>query len=225
MNKHFTRAALCLAVVASLLAAGCNDNDAATQAPPSAEQTRLAAMIDALVSTNTPPEDGGLGLSDLVTEPPGWSREEDARVWQAFAEIVNAGPAIVPYLIENLDRTEFSTCISTSVPYCPLSVGRVCCMALEEMYDPIGMFYKSRDNGRGEHIMGTSFFDALPDKQAARDWWEQNSHKTVQQVQRDIYQWHVDREMQFGFEDDEQKARVLETIKRRYQESQQPRQE
>ena len=105
MNKHFTRAALCLAVVASLLAAGCNDNDAATQAPPSAEQTRLAAMIDALVSTNTPPEDGGLGLSDLVTEPPGWSREEDARVWQAFAEIVNAGPAIVPYLIENLDRT------------------------------------------------------------------------------------------------------------------------
>jgi len=222
MNKHFTGIAFCFAVVASLLAAGCNDDDIGTEPRAAAEQSDLAAMVEALVSANQPPP---IDSGPWPTESETWSREEDHRVRQAYDAIIAAGPAIIPYLIEAWDRTEYSTYDSGSLGggYYKLSVGDRCRSALNYICDPIGAAPKvgPRQNSEGQGIHEVWFFDALPDKQAARDWWEQNSRKTARQLRRELYQWHVDREIQFGFTDDEQKAQVLAEIERRYQQSQQ----
>lgn len=168
--------------------------------------------VDALVSSNSPT------TGDWTEKlPAAWSDEENARVWTAYRKLVARGKDAVPLLLDNVDRKEFSTCISSAVPYSPQSVGNICQMALNNMFDPIGMMYKSRRNAKGEHLMGTSFFSQLCiSKSDAKTWWEKHRHKSMPEIRELVKAWHIQRETSFGFIDDEQKKMVLTGIEERF---------
>ena len=170
------------------------------------------SLVDALASSN--PATKGKWGEKL---PPSWSEAENKRVWKAYREIVAKGKSIVPILIENLDRKEFSTCMSTSVEYSPFSVGHMCKMAIAEMFDPIRGMYKSRENGEGKILMGASYFSTefYPTTKASI-WWSKHQNKTPEKIRRMIYDWYINRERTFGFKDDKQKKWIIDEINNRF---------
>ncbi|MGD9126721.1 MAG: hypothetical protein PVH19_05015 [Planctomycetia bacterium] len=179
------------------------------QQPPTPPSS---AVVDALVSSN--PQTTGEWTETL---PDTWSREEDQRVWTAYDALVEQGKKAVPLLIANLDRKEFSSCIPTSVPYSPQSVGDMCEMAMSDIFDPIGTMYKARENAKGKTLMGYSYFDlAFHSKAQAEKWWKESKHKSVEEIQKMIRDWNVERETSFGFKDKKQKKSILDDIEQRY---------
>ena len=170
------------------------------------------ADIDALVSSNPPTT--GEWLEQL---PAAWSPDENGRVWAGYEALVSRGKDAVPVLIANLDRKEYSSSISTAVPYAPLSVGAICRMAVSEMFDPIGVMYKSRTNAKGETLMGYSYFDvAFATRPQAEKWWKENQRKSLEQIREMIRDWHIEREITFGFHDDEERKSILDQIDQRF---------
>ena len=167
-------------------------------------------IVGHLVSSNPP-------IRYVFDLPAGWSRQEDRRVWRAYEHIVREGRSIVPVLIANLDRPEFSTYVVLSVPYAPRTVGDMCHRALMDILDPICLCYKAREDKNGDWQYGEGFFDAFGSHPATvRRWWEANKAMSTTKIGADIRKWYVDRETRFGFKDNAQEARVLGDIETRW---------
>ena len=176
--------------------------------------------VDALVSSNPNPHQWKRG------EPPAdWSKEEDERVMSAHRALVARGKDAIPELIANLSRKEFSTTAAND-PYSsapvnyPLSVGEMCELALTEMLDFVGPRYKTRENDKGETIMGCMYFSTIcPSQSAARQWWEKNRDKSLDEIREMIRDWYIERETTCGFQDEKQKESILGLIQRKFSRS------
>lgn len=171
--------------------------------------------IDGLVSSNL--STTGEHSEEL---PETWSDNENERVWNVYNSIVAQGKIAIPLLIENLNRKEFSTYIDSSVPYAPVSVGYMCKMAISEMFGSIGFGYKSRNNTKGETLMGHSYFTVIFDTQLhANQWWKKNQNKSLTEIRILIRDWHIERETQFGFNNVEEKNHILKLIDLSFQQA------
>lgn len=78
-------------------------------------------LIDQLVTTN--PRTTG---DWAEKQPIGWDVDEEARGLRIWRRLEEDPRRHMPALIANVERREFSTAISTAVPYSPVSVGSLC---------------------------------------------------------------------------------------------------
>ncbi len=167
-------------------------------------------LVNQLVTSN--PKTSGEWTEEL---PKNWSVKEQERVDEVYCRIVATGKPIVPELIMNINRNEFSMPVSTSVPYSPFTVGDVCMMALSNIYDNVGVRYKSRRVG-DRTLMGMSYFSSIG-RDGLAQWWTKVKDKEVSVVQLDIKNWYVEREKQFGFTDKDEEERILNGIEGRFE--------
>lgn len=193
-------------IIILLLVCGCDD--------PKAEKSNVpdADCIEALVSSN--PRTTGEWEEKL---PDSWSGEENARVWAAYDKLVAHGREAIPLLIANLERKEYSASETRTFYYRPFSVGDMCRMAVAEMFDPTDrwVIYKIRENAEGEtQINNHYFWETLSTRSDGEKWWEQNRHKTTDEIREMIRNWYLNRETAFGFKDEKQKKSILDAINR-----------
>jgi len=79
--------------------------------------------------------------------------------------------------------------------------------------------YKVRNNEKGETLGGRSYFGVhFYPKESASKWWDKHRNKTTKEITNMIKTWYIKREMDFGFEDEEQKSSILGGIERRFSE-------
>ena len=186
-----------------------------------AEEPTDQALVDQLVSSN--PTTTGVILEHL---PQNWSVEEDDRVWKIFQKIKDRGSEIIPALIKNFDRKEFSTTISGATPYWPASIGHMCQKVIEDIFDPVHRLYKVRERGNGKVQAGQTYFSwYLTDKNMALQWWESHKTKTRIEIQTEIRDWHIQRERKFGFDSKEDEERILKLIDTRFRRAMEPKHE
>lgn len=171
-------------------------------------------------------EDEGQEKSIWRVWQPGWARwwrdAEDARdesIRAARAALVAQSRAAIPVLLENLDRGEFSCWYAGGGNYCtPLLVGDRCQDVLSDIYDPIGPIYRAhRETASGGFLHPRGYFDFRAglcgdDRCRPSEWWERNRHRTDAEIREMVRQWHIARETAFGFENEEERKRILGAI-------------
>ena len=170
-------------------------------------------------------EDEGQEKSIWRVWQPGWARwwrdAEDARdesIRAARAALVAQSRAAIPVLLENLDREDISGWYRVSAFHViPISVGLRCEGVLETRYDLGGCFYWSRKNAAGDVLLPRDYFDFRAglcgdDRCRPSEWWERNRHRTDAEIREMIRQWYIARETAFGFENEDERKRILGAI-------------
>ena len=167
-------------------------------------------LINAMVSKN--PATKGKWNEKL---PASWSENEDNRVHAVFQKILVNCRTYMEALAKNSNRSEFSTTISTSVPYSPCSVGQMCEMAIEGHFDFIGIRYKSRQVGE-KSFMCDTYFGRMKSSDLSQ-WWFANKSKTDDDIRMIIKKWYIQHENENGFENDRDRKEILSEIESRYE--------
>lgn len=140
-------------------------------------------LIDQLVTTN--PRTRG----NWEEKPPvGWNADEDARAWRIWQKLKKDPRRHMTALIANVERREFSTAISTAVPYAPFSVGDLCGWIIE------GHFYRhayqaglARPKGKDNH----PHYFGLMRRATLLRWWEEHHHLSDEEIGVLIREWHL----------------------------------
>lgn len=139
-------------------------------------------LIDQLVTTN--PRTTG---DWAEKQPIGWDADEEARVLRVWRRLREDPRRHMASLITNVERDEFSTTISTAVPYAPLGVGEICRWIIE------GHFYRhayqaglAKPKGKDNR---PHYFGVMGRATLLR-WWEEHHHLSDEEIGVLIKEWH-----------------------------------
>ena len=165
---------ICLTVLGIFILLATNDR---LTGPTSQE------LIDQLVTTN--PRSTG---DWAEKRPRNWSDAEDERVHRVIARL-NADPRRhMDALIANIDRREFATTMSTSVPFSPITVGMICREVIEyHFYRHCPREVIEKPATKDNQI---NYFDTLTlNHQRLARWWIENRGKSDLEIGRMIADW------------------------------------
>ena len=140
-------------------------------------------LIDQLVTTN--PRTTG---DWAEKQPIAWDSDEEARVLRVWRRLEKDPRRHMPALIANVERREFSTAISTAVPYAPLSVGYICGWIIEDhFYRHAYRAGLARPEGKDsrEHYFGVMRRATL------LRWWKDHQHLSDEEIGELIKKWHL----------------------------------
>jgi len=193
---------------------------AATLSCFAAENTRkldvaeIQKLADALASPNPKPilPKEKFGLGPRYQLPAGYDRKAQDRVHAAREELLAAGLAAFPYLIERFD--DHAYCLTSASEATDIwhhvSVGGVCQEIVEHQIEAWGPWR----NGRGippERGLRPSYCEKhLPDKTNAQKWWQTHKDKSLREIQIKALEWVIVEETKRAKEGDLEDAAALE---------------
>jgi hypothetical protein len=159
-----------------------------------------------MVSSNATPIDGKL--------PGDWSLTENQRVLSIYKKLAGSrDAALVPAIIQAVDRSEYAVAIDITVEYESVTVGDLCRKILEKWYDPIGDLYKAREVN-GKTRAGLSYF-SVKTKDELGQWWKENSNKADSDIEEFICKIRISEEESFGYKSDKDKEYYQNLMKLR----------
>jgi hypothetical protein len=228
MSNPISAVVVCLAVLWNAPWVFAQTVGSEENKPPLSER-EIRTLIDRLVSPYPKPQDG---------LPPGFGQDKQKAVREAVYETctkLNAlGKEAFPYLIERWEDKQYCLTVSNApFPGCHhnLTVGDVCQRLIYGQVQPSGCrqvygpslstsaIYQPPTAPSLRPVYPVVF---LPSKEKARQWWEKNKGKRLQEIQLEVLDWIIAEEAKQPKEVSDLERQELQTTRRKLASSEKP---
>lgn len=202
--------------IAVLLA--CCFSVAAGYAETVPSEAEIVAIVDQLVSPNSPPLVDGA----YAKYPKDFDKAAQRRVSDAFNKLTKIGLPAFPYLHARLGDKHYCCTMDAGPSDENFSVGYVCLIIIDGHLQPYDCYagFANSDRRTRRPIYFTSH--ELERPKAFASWWKTHKDKTMREIQIEVLQWTIAQEKQKPDDYSDEELKELNTVLTKLRNSDKP---